>query len=60
VAARAGGEEFAENVQFVAAAFGGGVQIGLHDAEVNGALQDSPVAAGSALLNLDGSARSVG
>jgi hypothetical protein len=43
-----------EGVEFVDAPLGGGVQVGLHDREVDQSLQGAPGAAGGALLDLDG------
>ena len=43
-----------EGVEFVDAPLGGGVQVGLHDGEVDESLQGAPGAAGGALLDFDG------
>jgi hypothetical protein len=50
----------AECVEFVDAPLGGGVEVGVHEGEVNESLQGAPAAAGGALLHLDGSDRALG
>jgi hypothetical protein len=56
----AGREELGEDVEFVSAPFGGGVEVGANDGEVGESLQCSPRSAGGSLLYFHWPQRSVG
>ena len=47
-------------MEFVDAPFGGGVEVGVHDREVDESLEGAPATAGGALLHLDWSDRAFG